>query len=448
MRFRRSLRWKLLGWYALVVGGLAGLFGVLLFANVRRLTNSEVDARLRARSDGLAKVIIPLTGGKFQVDLAPDQVAYFGDEGLGASHYAIWTKDGRPVDESHPELAIPIPRSLDSRDRESFRELIQRGPGETWVLVGQDVRTQREQLRQLIALAVGAGVAATVLMLAGGWFLTGRALAPVSRISRAAASISASNLSERIDVARMEVELADLAGAINSAFDRLQAAFEQQTRFTADASHELRTPLSIVVAQADLALKQPRSAEDYREAVDAIRRAAQRMQGVVEGLLTLARADAGEIRMKQDELDLRDVVIDTCRLLEPLAGSHQVTLRQQLQSAHLRGDRDRLGEAVSNILVNAIRYNSRPGRVEVTLNGSANEVVLRIADSGRGIPDSQKDFVFERFFRSDQARNRSVDGSGLGLSITKWIVDAHGGTITCQDGATGGTVFELRIPKL
>jgi signal transduction histidine kinase len=243
------------------------------------------------------------------------------------------------------------------------------------------------------------------------------------------------------------MELAGLANAINGAFDRLQLAFEQQTRFTADASHELRTPLSVVVAQADLATKKSRSPEDYRQAIDAIRRAAQRMQGVVEGLLTLARADAGEIRMRDDTIRLDELVAETCRLLEPLAADHQVTVHQQLEPTLLCGDQDRLGEAIANILGNAIRYNSRPGRVDVSLNGSPHDVVLCIADTGRGIPDAQKELVFDRFFRSDQARTRSVDGSGLGLAIAKWIIEAHGGAIACQDRPSGGTMFEVRLPR-
>ena len=245
----------------------------------------------------------------------------------------------------------------------------------------------------------------------------------------------------------MEAELAEVAAAINSAFDRLQEAFERQTRFTADASHELRTPLSIVLSQADLALKQPRSADEYRQTIEAIRRAGDRMKGVVEGLLTLARADAGEIGMKQEVFDLQEVVVETCRLLEPLAATRQVCIEQRLEPAPVCGDRDRLAEAIANILANAIRYNVQSGKVDVSLNGGPDEVCLRVADTGRGIADAEKELIFDRFYRSDQARSRSVDGSGLGLAITKWIIDAHGGTITCQNASPKGTVFSVTLRR-
>jgi heavy metal sensor kinase len=429
------------------MGGLAGVFGALLYANVRGAMEREIDARLRDQAAELARVIMPLGAGKFEVALSQAQVEHFSAEGDGASHYAIWTPDGRAIDASHPSLTIPGPQAEGGRDRGAYRELSRRGPDDVLVLVGQDVRREREQLRNLGALALGAGLAALVLMLVGGWFLTGRMLIPINRISRAAAAVSASNLSERIDASRMESELADLAATINDAFDRLQRAFEQQARFTADASHELRTPLSIVVSQAELALKQPRSADEYRESLDAVRRAAGRMRGVVEGLLTLARADAGEIRLNVDQVDLQEIVSETCRLLEPLAVEKQVTITPRLAPALVRGDRDRLAEAVANVLSNAIRYNVPGGRVDVTLDGGPGDVILRIADTGRGIPEAERPFIFDRFYRVDQARSRSVDGSGLGLAITKWIIDAHGGSIWCRSGENGGAVFELRLER-
>jgi signal transduction histidine kinase len=262
-----------------MTAGLACASGYLLYANVRRSTEREIDARLWFQAIELSRVIAPTGEGRFAVELTPRQVEYFGAEGERAAYYAIWKPDGSMIDASHPSLDIPQPRAPRARDRQAYREVSLRGPGDTVVLVGQDIGAEREQLQNLGVLTAGTTAAVLTLMLAGGWFLTGRALAPIQRISRDAAAVSASNLSQRIDVGRMETELADLAGTINEAFDRLQRAFEQQTQFTADASHELRTPLSVVLSQADLALRQRRSEDQYREMIEAIRRAAQRMKG-------------------------------------------------------------------------------------------------------------------------------------------------------------------------
>src|SRR5687768_1886179 len=153
------------------------------------------------------------------------------------------------------------------------------------------------------------------LALAGGWFLADRALRPIERITRTARSVSASNLSQRIDVTQVEGELNELARTLNDAFDRLQRSFEQQTRFTADASHELRTPLSIVLSHAELALKRPRSEADYRVTLETTLKAAKRMKSVVEALLTLARADSKQVALELEPVKLHDLVTDAVATL-------------------------------------------------------------------------------------------------------------------------------------
>jgi heavy metal sensor kinase len=441
----KSLRWKLLAWYAVILAALSAVFGALLYANVRRSLARDVDTQLEAQASALAGVTLPAELDKFFVELTPEQVEFFSGEGDGAFHYGIWDASGQLIDSSHPSLEIAPPQLVGSRERGPYREAAIRGPADSWILVGKDVRRERQQLQGLAATAVGAGVAALVLMLFGGWILTGRALAPIQRISRAATAVSASNLSERIDVSRMETELADLAGTINGAFDRLQAAFEQQTRFTADASHELRTPLAIVLSHAELSLKHDRTDAEYREALSTIHRAARRMKGVVEDLLTLARADAGRIEVEESRFDLAQLVEETCQMFAPLAEEKQIHLDRNLAPLSVVGDRNRLGEAVSNLLVNAIHYNYSGGRVDVTLSANGPDAELRIANTGPAIPAEDRPHIFERFYRVDKARSREVDGSGLGLAITKWIVDAHGGSIACENGEGEGAMFVIRL---
>jgi two-component system, OmpR family, sensor kinase len=443
----RSLRWKLLSWYASMTCALAIAAGYLMYANVRRSMERQIDGSLWSQANGLVRVIVPAGGGRFELELSPRQIERYQAEGNDVPYYAIWSDTGKLIDSSDPELEIPMPRGQAARDRDEFREVSLRGPGDTIVLVGRNIAPQQAQLRNFAAIILGAGTIGVVGGVAVGWFLAGRALAPIKRISDAAAAVSASNLSERIDVSRMETELADLATSFNEAFDRIQHAFEQQTRFTADASHELRTPLSIVLSQADLALRQPRSEAEYREMMEAIRRAGQRMRGVVEGLLTLARADAGQTKLSDSHIDLRELVEETCKMLQPIAAERNVTITRRLAHAPVLGDRDRLGEAVANLVSNAIRYNVMGGRVDVSLDAGPVDVTLKIADTGPGIPESDRPFIFDRFYRIDKARSRAIDGTGLGLAITKWIIDAHGGTISVHNGAETGAVFEVRLTR-
>jgi two-component system phosphate regulon sensor histidine kinase PhoR len=134
-------------------------------------------------------------------------------------------------------------------------------------------------------------------------------------------------------------------------------------------------------------------------------------------------------------------------MLQPLANDQNVTLVKRVQPAPVFGDRDRLGEAIANVLTNAIRYNHPGGRVELSLQTELETVTLRVTDDGPGIPEADRQFIFDRFYRVDKARSRSVDGSGLGLAITKWIIDEHGGAISCRGGEEGGTMFEITLPR-
>ena len=432
-------------WYAVLFSGLGWLFCGLLYFVVRRSLEQEVDSLLRPQASALAEVIVPAGPDTFYVELSSEQVEYFGDEGLGAFHYAIWESGGERIDFSHPSLPIPAPQAPGVRNRGPYRELIMRGPGDSWILVGKDMQREQLQLRNLTAIGAGVGLLALVLMLAGGWFFIGRALAPVERITHAAANISASNLSERIDVSRMETELAALAETINDAFDRLQQAFEQQARFTADASHELRTPLSIVHAHAELALKRERRSEaEYRETLATIHHASRRMKGVVEGLLVLARADAGAVELSLAKLALDQLVKEVCTSFMPMARERQIELTVHSEPVTVLGDKQRLEGALANLVGNAIQYNVDRGRIEVVLRREIQHAVVRVTNTGIGIADADLPHVFERFYRADKARSSS-GGNGLGLAIAKWVVEAHGGEIFCESGDPQRTTFTLRL---
>lgn len=444
----KSLRWKLLVWYACILLALTCIFGGLLFHSIRRLIERDVDGLLTNRGTALAGVMIPVGNGKFYTELTPEQFEYYSSEGPGAAYYAIWNAAGEIVDFSDPTLQLSKPGEIGSRNRDQFRELILRGPGDAWVLVGKDIGHERQQLKSLALVSIGVGSVAFLLMLLGGSFITSRALAPIERISRATAAVSGSNLSTRIDLTNMEMELAGLAGTINDAFDRLELAFEQQTRFTADASHELRTPLSIILSHAELALKKSRSEDEYREALTVVLRSARRMKRVVEGLLTLARADAGRIQLQTERLDLLALVEEVCGMLEPIAAEKHISIHQQLAPAFVIGDRERLSEAIINVLLNAVRYNQENGRIEVVLNIGPSDVCLQFVDTGSGILADDIPHIFDRFYRADKSRTRnSIEGSGLGLAITKWIVESHGGSISCRGNEHGGSTFTIQLPS-
>ncbi len=442
----RSLRWKLFAWYALILAVLVGAFGATLYYKLRRSLHEKVDGRLRAHAQALAGALESEGGRTFDLELSSEYVRLFGGRDEDSPYYAIWDRDGKIIDRMPARIEVPRPDRPARRERGSRREVTVAGRHGTLILVGQRVSEDREDLGELLAAVLVAGGGFMVLALAGGWLLAWRALRPIRRITQAAAEISASNLSRRVDASRMERELAGLAETLNGTFARLERAFDRQTRFTADASHELRTPLSIVMSEAELALRKERTAPEYRESLETVLKASQRMKAVVEGLLTLARADAKELNLRRERLDLRSLVEETAAMVGPLALERKVTVTVAADPVEVEGDRDRLREAGTNLLTNAIRYNVAGGKVDVSLQERGDRAVLAVADTGIGIPEQDRAHVFERFYRVDKARSREQGGTGLGLAITKWAVEAHGGSISFESREGVGTTFTVSLP--
>jgi two-component system, OmpR family, sensor kinase len=375
-----------------------------------------------------------------------------GDGPADQVYFAIWRADGSPlkvvglpfgISEGVADLTRDPPRQW--RRRDGFRELATRGPMLTSILVGKSMRREEGDLRAFAWQLAAAGALVLVVGLIGGWWVSARILRPVAMIAATASSISEANLSERIDTAQVDRELQELAQVLNATFARLEAAFERQVRFTADASHELRTPLAVVRGQAELALSRPRDVEEYQSALDSCLRASVRMGALVDGLLTLARADAGKPDVAHELLDLQRLVEEAISLLAPLAQTKQIRLESDLGAATVVGDASRLTQVVTNLIDNAIQYNRPGGSVQVRLGAKDGWAELAIEDTGVGIPSEDCPHLFERFYRVDKARSRASGGQGLGLAICKSIVEAHGGTIGFTTEPGKGSTFWVRL---
>ncbi len=189
-----------------------------------------------------------------------------------------------------------------------------------------------------------------------------------------------------------------------------------------------------------------RSPDEYRQTIAACQRAAVRMQKVVESLLTLARADAGALQLAYSQFDLRESVENCLDLLRPLASERQVTILRELQPVVVEADRERITQAITNLLANAILYNRPEGRVEIRLQTAGKDAQLTIIDTGQGIPPADLPHVFERFYRVDKARSAAQAGSGLGLAICREIVEGHGGRIELVSEPDRGTTATLWVP--
>jgi signal transduction histidine kinase len=277
----------------------------------------------------------------------------------------------------------------------------------------------------------------------------------VKTITQAARAISETDLSLRLNLKNKD-ELGELANTFDAMLARLQAAFERQRQFVADASHELRTPLTIVNLETSRALETHRSQPEYQHALKIIHAENDFMTSLVNDLLVLARMDAGQTAMEKNPLDLSDLVVDTIERLTPLALRNGVMLQAgNLPETHILGDRQYLLQMLSNLVENAIKYTTGDKKLVSAETGSSDGITwVRVSDTGPGIASEDIPHLFERFYRVDKARTRDTDsetdptlpsGSGLGLSIVQWIVQAHGGEIHLESTPGSGSTFEVRF---
>jgi signal transduction histidine kinase/cbb3-type cytochrome oxidase subunit 3 len=296
-------------------------------------------------------------------------------------------------------------------------------------------------LGSLLTVAVALG---------GGLWLADRAMRPVHAITQAALSISETDLNRRLHLKGRD-ELAELANTFDGMLARLQAAFERQRQFVADASHELRTPLTIVNLESSRALSSSRSAQEYQRALGVIRSENELMTRLVNDLLTLARMDSGQLGMQKTSIDLSDVGLEALERLAPLAEKKNVRLETgDLAEVIIQGDRQYLLQMISNLVENGIKYSLGEGkRVRLETGSSDGFSWVRVSDTGEGIDAEYLPHLFDRFYRVDKARYREdVDqqgGTGLGLSIVDWIARAHGGEVRVESAPGAGTLFEVRF---
>jgi heavy metal sensor kinase len=324
--------------------------------------------------------------------------------------------------------------------------LIHYKPRQDVLIVGAGIADLNDTLKSLAAFLVGIGGGVVGLGLVGGWWLASRAIRPLAEISATAERIAEGDLTQRIDTHEAKSELGRLATLLNHTFERLHNTFEQQAQFTADASHELRTPISVIMAQTELALMRDRSPEEYREALESCYRSGEQMKSVVNSLLELAQMDAGNLDLHLEVVDLAEVIQDAVRFVEPLAEQRKDTVSADLETVYAKIDDLKIQQVMTNLLTNAIKHNPDGCIVQVSLTVEDAHAVIRVFDDGTGIPAEILPRVFERFVRADKARSRAGGSSGLGLSIVKAIVEAHGGSIIASRLEPKGTEFRVRLP--
>ena len=342
----------------------------------------------------------------------------------------------------------------DGHHRVVARRVRTRGTAYT-LFVLRSLEAQEDLLETASSALFIAVPLALIVASVGGYFLARKSLAPVVKMSATAERISAANLHERLPIANERDELGSLARVINSLLARLDASFEQQRRFMTDASHELRTPIAIMRSETQVALSQKaRSNQELRESLDIVNAETGRLARIVEDLFTLARADAGQYKLTMRNFYLDELASEVVRAVRTLAAERGLNLQLDATEEMLfHGDENLLRRLFLNLLDNAIKHTPRGGAVMISCRHAGEQFVITVSDTGTGIPAKAQPRIFDRFYRADSARSRAeddgaalTDGAGLGLSISRWVAEAHGGCLELLSSSKNGSIFQLTLP--
>lgn len=458
---RQSLTLRLAWWHAATA--LVVVVALALF--VRQIVSQrllqELDRQLRIDFD-----IIEAQIEQSQGSLVWPVRGSHGEEGYArlAAWFEVWSEEGQvllrrwpvPETEAHARLGPPAGQELRFYSAEVEPELFARimeRPArvehrEVILRILRDESGLRRTQHELAEVFLFGLPMAVLLAVAGGWFVARRSLAPVGAMAAQAKEISASSLSQRLPVTNRHDELGRLATVFNATLQRLENSFAELRRFAADASHELRTPLTALRAEGEVTLNNAREPEQFRQGIGAMLEEAQRLQDLVDSLLTLARAEADRQPLSRVPFELGALTREVVESLRILADEKHQHLAAELNGeVCLVGDAALLRHALLNLVDNAIRYTPEGGRVTVRCSRRGRDAVIEVADTGEGIAPEHQTKIFERFYRVHKVRSRADGGAGLGLAIAKLAVERHGGRIELDSAKNRGSIFRVLLPS-
>ena len=452
-----GVRGRLTLWYTLALGSVLVVYAVTVFTYVRHALYADLDRQLDDDIELIHESLEPTDDGRLVW-----RVAGHSGEADETTHghrwLEVWSREGHLL--LRTAVAEPLGLAAPTSGAAVAAASVQHGARWLRVLVGPEeiagvpvlVRAARaedplrHQLRQML-MVQGIGIpVALVLASIGGYQLARRALAPVGRMAEAARRISAEQLSERLPVENPSDELGYLAAVFNDAFARLERSFEQMRRFTADASHELRTPLTALRSVGEVGLQERPDDKLFAEVVGSMLEEADRLTRLVDMLLTLSRADAGQLRLGQERIELLSLARDVVAHLEDLAEEKEQPIQVEGSEVSTQGDWLVLRQAVVNVVDNAIKYSPSGVPIHIRVGGDSERSWIAVSDGGPGIAPEHRERIFERFYRVDKARSRDLGGTGLGLSLAQWAVEAHGGRIEVESEVERGSTFRLVLP--
>ncbi len=486
-QFHHSIRFRLVLWFVLILAVVMVVFSAFLYYRQAQDVRSNAIDRLNYIIDhtlgGHDREGLAEQSGIVQPLLTPGTSALAGSlpEGeilaLQGPDGSLKQSAGALTSGQIQQLALPLPgwsgvvqaplpksaSGYGGRYLFADPSITQDGQLSGYLLVGVPLDPNNQLGRLLISLILGNALTLAIA-LTGGFWLADRAMRPVRTITQTANQISETDLHKRLNLKGQD-ELAQLGGTFDAMLTRLQAAFERQRQFTADASHELRTPLTIIDLETSRGLSAKRSPEEYECIMGTIQAENKFMVRLVNNLLSLARMDAGQVKLKSEPLDLSELASEVIERMQPLATAQGVALEVgSMPEALVRGDRATLSLMLINLLENAIKFSSGAASPTVSISvGKAGgigttQAWIRVCDNGIGISTEHQAHIFDRFYQAEASRSRPISsggdgarqessGTGLGLAIAQWIARAHHGEIRVESAIGKGSTFEVVLPS-
>jgi heavy metal sensor kinase len=488
-----TLRWRVALWSLVILGGTQLAFMAMAYAVLRHVLWRDAQEHAEARAVQIRALLehedqeegpdAPSIGGADELLVSPGALAALSFDGA-----LIRIRDGQGMPVVPPRAPgswLLAPGGMPAK-RLAARPTIEPGarsqePGAAFqseppdadvqdvVIAREQILLRRSRLPQPLSVTIGwplahaqHTLARVALLMAGLGGLTlllgvlttlalvGRALAPIERISHLADAYSVGDLSRRLPGEEAGDEVGRMVVAFNRLLERLDAAFQRERRFTADAAHELRTPLTILRGEVELALR-AYAEGPIRDTLHSAAEEIERLEALVANLLALARSESAEPALEAEPVSLLELSSDVIGRLGHLAGAHGVGLEISPDSTDptAMGDPTTLRQAIFNVVQNGIRHAPAGSTVQVRVSGLDGRVLVEVQDAGPGIPEAALPHLFDRFFRADPARTRLPgrgQGIGLGLAITQAVVQAHGGAVRAENLPAGGARFTIALP--
>lgn len=485
----KSIRLKLTVWYSIVLLIALGAFGITAYLYTGENLSRNLDISLRSEAEWLREILegkLEKERGKtrnprqefLESQAGSDTTLQSEEQGESAEDYEIWDKiyehsllnskkqfvyvfdklgktfyksynlgqDSLPSPESLVPYRVTIsefnlddrPIRLASLNTKSYRIRVAYPEGEI-----------TEVLQNLFSIFLLLIPIVLVISIVGGYFLAKQSLKPVDEITRTTRKITATNLQERIHVINPHDEIGRLTETLNEMIGRLEASFKKVAQFSMDASHELRTPLTIMRGEIELALHEPQNTKSYQETLASLLEEVVRMTSIIDGLILLAKADSDSIKLEKKPTRL-DILVDEIKEdAEVLAERKRIDVSiSNLDETTVVGDEVRLRQLMLNLVDNAIKYTPEGGKVTLSLERNNDSASFIVEDTGIGIQPNDLNKVFDRFYRVDKSRSKLPDGLGLGLSIAKWVAEAHGGSLLAESKVGIGSKFTVILPAI